>query len=561
MRYRAYRLYMAAAVCLLLLAAFWQPAASAVESFFVNDGDSVLTGSLKSAYVVGADGKPVQLGRADAYALSARGLEAIGSADSVVPQHLSVTGRVELKYDKVRVGLYYYDGESSVRNTTLDSANLENAVGSGYRFGYFDEERNFVELGYTEERAITMVKDKNVSLTHGSVGCYHILLPGTYDSFEAALRGASDYEDGFAAWYEGSYRALAGQYESAADADADMSARGIDGMVYTASRYCVTVVRSSDARVIFEFDGGGRRNLAVSPQGNGRKAETWFKGFRYYGDFEYVRRTGDKLTVINVVDIEDYVKGILPYEMNAAWPEEALKAQAVCARSYAVTSFDSQRSYGFDVTNDAYSQVYRGMNSASARSDAAVDATSGIYATYEGKIISAVYSSSFGGGSEDSENVFGNSIPYLRGVSDPFEAAADSINAKSSWTFSYTASELTRLVNSSGSRLSEISGIDVTYSATDNVIGITFRDDGGRTASFSRSECYKLCTGTLGLHSIHFTVEQNGSRFIFRGGGWGHNIGMSQYGAYAMARSYSYTYDQIIGFYYTGVSLSYGSAD
>lgn len=109
--------------------------------------------------------------------------------------------------------------------------------------------------------------------------------------------------------------------------------------------------------------------------------------------FKYVRRSGDKLTVINIVDIEDYVKGVIPYEMSGSWPIEALKAQALCARTYAASHFNANSYYGFDVTNDTYSQVYRGLTGATSTSDAAVEQTAMIYILYAGEPISAMYCS------------------------------------------------------------------------------------------------------------------------------------------------------------------------
>lgn len=148
--------------------------------------------------------------------------------------------------------------------------------------------------------------------------------------------------------------------------------------------------------ILFEFDCGSELSLAVEPRGE--DTLTWFKGYTYRGGFEYTRRDGGELTVINVVDIEDYVKGVLPYEMSGSWPLEALKAQAMCARTYAASHFDSMSTYNCDVTNDTYSQVYRGTNASTSATDAAVEATAGLYITYDGELIDAMYCSSNGGG-------------------------------------------------------------------------------------------------------------------------------------------------------------------
>ncbi len=542
--------------------------AAAAGDIYVNDSNSVLTGGLGSAYAIGEGGTSFVSG--DAAVMTADGLTTVGGSSgssgsstrpgrdevSPTPEHLSVTGRISLPYSKFRVGLYYYDGTSSIRNSTLESANLENDVGSGYLFGYYDSNRVFHQVGYTAETAITMAMDKNVTISSGaSLGCYHILLPGSYMSFEEAANAASQY-GGFPAYYNGAYYALYGSYATSAEAQAALSWSGTGGQVYTASQYCVTVCRTTDGAILFEFDCGKDLNLAVSPQSSYEPAVTWFKGYRYHGDFEYVRRSGDKLTVINIVDIEDYVKGVIPYEMSGSWPIEALKAQALCARTYAASHFNANSYYGFDVTNDTYSQVYRGLTGATSTSDAAVEQTAGIYILYAGEPISAMYCSSNGGATEDSENITGNAVGYLRGKVDSFEAAAASINANSSWTDTLTRSQLAEKANTLGFSIASADSIELTYSDTGNVIGIRLTDSNGRSASFSGKACYEFCTSTLGLKSISFEISENGDSVTFIGSGWGHSLGMSQFGAYAMAKTYGFTYDQIVNFYYTDITLA-----
>ncbi len=542
--------------------------AAAAGDIYVNDSNSVLTGGLGSAYAIGEGGTSFVSG--DAAVMTADGLTTVGGSSgssgsstrpgrdevSPMPEHLSVTERISLPYSKFRVGLYYYDGTSSIRNSTLESANLENDVGSGYLFGYYDSNRVFHQVGYTAETAITMAMDKNVTISSGaSLGCYHILLPGSYMSFEEAANAASQY-GGFPAYYNGAYYALYGSYATSAEAQAALSWSGTGGQVYTASQYCVTVCRTTDGTILFEFDCGKDLNLAVSPQTSYEPAVTWFKGYRYHGDFEYVRRSGDKLTVINIVDIEDYVKGVIPYEMSGSWPIEALKAQALCARTYAASHFNDNSYYGFDVTNDTYSQVYRGLTGATSTSDAAVEQTAGIYILYAGEPISAMYCSSNGGATEDSENITGNAVGYLRGKVDSFEAAAASINANSSWTDTLTRSQLAEKANTLGFSIASADSIEITYSDTGNVIGMKLTDSNGRSASFSGKACYEFCTSTLGLKSISFEISENGDSVTFIGSGWGHSLGMSQFGAYAMAKTYGFTYDQIVNFYYTDITLA-----
>lgn len=559
-----------ALILALLLIAGLLPAlpAAAAGDIYVNGSNNVLSGGLGSAYAVGSGGTGFVTG--NAYVMTADGITTIGGGSgsstgserpgrdetSPTPSHLSVTGSISLPYSKIRVGLYYYDGSSSIRNSTLESANLENEVGYGYLFGWYDSSRVFHQVGYTNETQITMAMDKNVTISSGAgLGCYHIMLPGAYYSFEEASAAAAQY-GGFPAYYNGQYYALVGSFMSISEAQSAMSWYGVSGTVYTASQYCVTVCRTTDGTILFEFDCGRDQNLAVSPQSSSGKAVTWFKGYQYYGDFEYVRRSGEKLTVINIVDIEDYVKGVLPYEMSGSWPIEALKAQALCARTYAASHFNANDYYGFDVTNDTYSQVYRGLNSATSTSDAAVDATAGIYILYKGEPITAMYCSSNGGATENSENVMSSAVGYLRGKVDSFEAAAASINANSSWTYTFTRQELAAKANTLGFSIASADKIELTYSDTGNVIGIKLTDSNGRSASFSKSSCYNFCTSTLGIKSISFEIKENGDSVTFIGSGWGHSLGLSQFGAYAMAKTYGFTYDQIVNFYFTDITLA-----
>lgn len=105
----------------------------------------------------------------------------------------------------------------------------------------------------------------------------------------------------------------------------------------------MTVIVTGTDTILFEFDCGGSENLGILPIETREKTVTWFRGYRYYGGFEYQRVSGGNINVINVVDLEDYVKCVIPWEMSKDWPVEALKAQAVCARTYAVCSDEASR--------------------------------------------------------------------------------------------------------------------------------------------------------------------------------------------------------------------------
>lgn len=527
----------------------------------------------------------------------------------------------------MKVGLYY--GSSA-----MISANLENDVGSGYEFGYFDGSRRFVPLAYTDEIGITMVKDKNLFLTgdtyydskpsgsYESIGCFHVRLDDVFSSYEEAAEEASYYDDAFPGYYSGEWRICVGNYQTRAEADDAVYDLGLDGESFTGSAYCITVLLQKQSDIIFEFDTDGEYGLGVMPRSvNSEKTETWFRGFTYYGGFQYTRVDGDNLTVVNVVDLEDYVKGVVPQEVSPYWSEEALKVQTLCARSYAATHIDAHPVSGFDVCNTTCCQVYRGRYNATVESDLAVDETAGQYILYDGEPCETVFHSSSGGATENSENIWGSFVPYLRGVSD--EQFENTVNTGyNSWSYTYTADQITEILQRKGYNCSDIIGITPTYTEMGNMYSMTFHDSNGVNWTFSRSNASTILdSDTYGkyTHSQRFVITgsdgnggsegnslyinsmsnpvgslsgmyaiggdgeistvtssrsvyvmtgsgleqfevtgstqmQTGDTYTVTGSGWGHNVGMSQYGSYAMAKL-GYTYDEILKFYYTGVTI------
>ena len=547
--------------------------------------------------------------------------------------------------EMVRVGLAYGSG-------ALVNANLENntGYGSGYRMGYFDDGLDFVELARTDEdkTQITMVKTQNTWVNGTSystsdnggeaIGCYHVLVESGYRSYEQAADDAQEYRDGFVAWIDGDYQVRAGSYTSRQEAED--AAQSLGGTVAGTSSYAVNVTRTGTAEILFQFDGGDALALGVMPDVTGADAvRTWFKDYRYYGGFRYERIGGGDLTVVNIVDLETYIKGVVPYEMSSSWPLEALKVQAVCARSYAYINIHSGKhtSYHFDVCNTTDCQAYYGAGTnsssyqATERTDQAVDETAGEYAWYDGQVIEAFYSSSHGGASESVYNVWGSSLeqyPYLCGVEDPYEADMASQNSYSSWTVSYTSSELAQRLQARGYNASSgIASLTLTYSDLGNVIQVrvtygngesndlkptsirsvfgvssirftvngqsvssgagTSSSGGGLTANGSASldsqGTYTVISGSGslsqagldGLYAISGSgsvtpaedaasgggsgtdtptgtqVTVSGSSYSFQGSGNGHQLGLSQYGAWAMAER-GFTYEEIIEFYYPG---------
>ena len=375
----------------------------------------------------------------------------------------------------------------------------------------------------------------------------------------------------------------------------------------------ITVTKT--AEVLFEFDCQGIRSLGVLPNGGGKKAVTWFKGYKYYGGFEYNRITGGKINVVNVLHEDDYVKGVVPYEMNNKWPLAALEAQAVCARTYIYGNIGHMRTYGFDVCNTSDCQVYYGLGnsqkSPSANSDLAVENTSGMCMYYQGEAILANYHSSNGGATESSENVWGGAKPYLIGKEDPYEATVTIPNYE--YTVTYTPEELTWVAQNSGYDIGDICNVYVSeYTETGNVYKVTVVDTDGKTLVLkgsraqslflsttygkeARSQRFQISGGAMtefyindisttvstvdgasvisgegtitnyegkapvvitadGTETLTPGIPKAPEQFVITGKGSGHNVGMSQHGARAMALL-GMTYQDILQFYYTGITI------
>ncbi len=137
------------------------------------------------------------------------------------------------------------------------------------------------------------------------------------------------------------------------------------------------------------------------------------KGRWYRGKF-LIKLVNGKLTVINDVSLEDYIRGVVPSEMPSSWELEALKAQAIAARSYALANLGKQAKYGYDLKDNTEDQAYNGAGAETDKTNRAVDETAGLVLTYDMKIISAYYSASAGG--MTNTNAWGSNLPYLHSV-------------------------------------------------------------------------------------------------------------------------------------------------
>ncbi len=520
----------------------------------------------------------------------------------------------------VLVGLSYSTGP-------IPGANLENSVGEGYRLGFLDEERNFIQLGYTAEKKISVAKTQNVWYASDNdyrsytdkvtsdvfVGCWHVkldLAPASFDEAQAAAQAVG----GFPAWIDGAYEVRVGTYGTQEEAQAALDAllaQGYLAALAWTSSYGVSVITTGTSTILFQYDVGKGGALCVMPGVDDSVQNiTWFKQTKYFGGFQYQRVTGGNLTVSNVVGLDDYANCVISREMSSSWPLEALKAQAICARNYYETSLGRHTADGYDICPTAHCQAYYGMGRTNERTAQAAAETAGLRAWYQGEPVNTYYFSSDGGATEDVRNVWSDNsnMPYLCGVIDPYEDYVADKNANSSWTVQFTSSQLTEKLRAKGYNCDTVTDVQLTFTPTGNVKTLTFVDAKGTRYPYTKTSVKSF----LDLKSIHYNVTASGGGsdgvyytdgggtlssldgayaiggdgsvsqiagnpyvitgsgtqalpapggaaagekvFTFQGAGWGHNVGMSQFGAYAMALQ-GMSYLDILTFYYPGIEI------
>lgn len=276
------------------------------------------------------------------------------------------------------------------------------------------------------------------------------------------------------------------------------------------------------------------------------------KGFsaRYRGSI--TAKLGAKgLNLVNVVDLEDYCRGVLPSEMPSEFNIEALKAQAVAARTYAWSTRGKHRKEGFDLCDGTHCQIYAGLDKESSRCTKAVKDTSGLVATYQGKLISALYSSDCGGTTECGDK------PYLCSISDRPEGGDADYCAREghAWTASWTIADLEAKLQKPYPELKGLRGVSVNKTDQSNRVDEIKIDADQDSATISGAR-FRMLLGSTVVKSTCFTAKTENGVVTLDGKGFGHGIGLCQFGANGLAKPpYSYTFDQILKHYYTAIDI------
>lgn len=253
---------------------------------------------------------------------------------------------------------------------------------------------------------------------------------------------------------------------------------------------------------------------------------------------------------INEVPIEEYVVGVLAGEMPVEFELEALKAQAVAARSYVMIQIERNINKEYDVVDTVMNQVYLDKSHLMSvwknsytdninKIKMAVLSTKGEYIAYNGKVAEALFFSTSPGKTENSEDIFTNTVAYLRSVDSPW----DEISPVYTTNITFTLEEFYKNLALDYQENIVVEIIDSTSTGRVKKIKINDKEFTGNY----------ICSKLL-LRSTYFEIIQEGTKVVIKNKGYGHGVGMSQYGAQGMAKE-GYTYDQILKHYYTGIEI------
>jgi stage II sporulation protein D len=257
-----------------------------------------------------------------------------------------------------------------------------------------------------------------------------------------------------------------------------------------------------------------------------------------------------EITVVNLIDLEQYLYGVVGSEMPATWPAAALEAQAVVARTYAIGRLGIRDDVGYDLVAGEEDQAYRGINGESQSVIASVNATRGVILVYEGQIVHAYYSADDGGFTADGADL-SDPQPYLEPVRDPYAAGSPD----RSWFASVNAADFAQSVNAFVGSVGALTSLAIGASDISGRLRSVLLTGSAGSTALSGFDFRRLA----GRHIVRSTrissVALDGGMIKVAGAGFGHGVGMSQWGARTMAAE-NFTYAGILRFYYKGSALT-----
>lgn len=493
--------------------------------------------------------------------------------------------------EQVRIGLFFNDTKTN-QNTAVSSFIVESET--GLKIGSYGE-NGFTALIEEKSNNPVKVAGDKTNAYHanlGSYGSYKELAPKLEELRKSGIKAYPVYSDSWQIW--------SGFFPDENSVHAEFD--GVLEYTVVVPSNTRLVVYSSDGEVKLVFDSTNKA-FRIYPCEGGSPSLFKINGDSkkvYRGSLEVLRQTGSDMTVINVLPMEEYLYGVVPGEIEAVSHVEALKAQAVAARTYTMNNLSKYSHLKFNLCTTTNSQVYKGYSVEHPRTNKAIDDTKGEIVTYKGKPAAVFYFSSSGGKTEDVRNVWGSEgYPYLVSVDDPYESGK---SWHYNWQVSYTAKKIGEIMTQRGFNLGNIQAVYITKrSEAGRAIEVVVQGTkdkrvytNGNTRSFLSldSQWYEITTDSDAVVMLKdgnsLSTQLNGKKvmtssgvktintsgnisiisgdntkktipavpttYTFTGKGWGHAIGMSQEGAKGMANE-GFNYKEILTHYFTGCEV------
>jgi len=274
---------------------------------------------------------------------------------------------------------------------------------------------------------------------------------------------------------------------------------------------------------------------------------------KFSGNLVFQSNPDRTVTVVDEIDIEDYLLGVLPKEMSPSWPLEALKAQAVVARTYALNNLGRYSEKGYDLRDDAISQMYSGVTETAPSVLRAVRETTGLTLSYAGKRLAAYFHSSCGGHTADPATVWGGAGPTpkpLRGVRDRYCR----LSPHQSWTAYFRTDDILAALQTRGLNAATLAQIREGRRARSGYLAdVNLKlDRAWRVVSANQ---LRMWLGATELKSALIAkIRRRSKGYEFRGHGYGHGVGLCQWGARAQAER-GHDFETILAFYFPGAAL------
>lgn len=303
--------------------------------------------------------------------------------------------------------------------------------------------------------------------------------------------------------------------------------------------------RGIEKKIIFGAEYAGNRPVrARSIDGS-----IVVNGRSYRGWIEIRKKKNGLLLVVNDLDIEEYLMGVIAEEMPHDWESEALKAQAVASRTYAIYQKRSAGNRPYHIVATVNGQMYGGKRSERRNAVKAVRETEGMVIAYNGDVIPAFYHSSCGGHTEDASHLWDVDEPYLKGV----DCDCQEISRYGEWEVTVSLAKIAAALGQRGYGPRDIISVSIgSITPAGRVRDVAVKHKGEDTAL--PAETLRAAIGYSVVPSVFFELETKGNELVISGRGRGHGVGMCQWGARQMAQK-GHDYKSILRRYYPGTTV------